>query len=129
MSPEHKQLKILVVPAGDFFAIQTQQGLTFYQAGADGEAAPVGHASPPPSLKPLLTDNEGEVVTRDTKIEALGLTVRVFNVLKREGFDTVGQIIEKSAETPGYWYQLRNIGGKGADELAARVYEWSRAGL
>ena len=75
----------------------------------------------------MLTDEKGEAITRDTELDSLGLSTRVFNVLYREGYRTVGQIMDKNAETPGYWYSLHHIGGKGADEIAAHVYQWSRA--
>jgi len=124
-------LAVPVLKVGTVFAIQFEDGLMFYQALPDGGVSKVGSTPPPPNLKPLAVDPTGNEVTRDTELEALqpDLPTRVYNVLRREGFKTVGDILDKNREIPGFYCQLRNIGGHGADRLAAYCYEWERAGL
>ncbi len=61
----------------------------------------------------------GEADVRDaepTPIEGLGLSVRSYNALKREGIHTLGQLLAlKSAELA----QIRNLGAKSLEELEA----------
>ena len=66
----------------------------------------------------------------DTPVEALGLSVRAFNCLKRSGLTTVGAVLEKSEEE---LLALRNFGDKSYEELRDRLVErgfsppWSEA--
>lgn len=53
----------------------------------------------------------------------LSMTVRTFNILKREGVQTVGDFM---AKTPGYVYGLRSAGFKVADEVSALQQEIRR---
>ena len=53
-------------------------------------------------------------------VEELNLSVRSYNCLKREGIDTVGQLVEKSeAEL----MDIRNFGQKSIDEVKAKLEE------
>ncbi len=56
----------------------------------------------------------------DTPVEALGLSVRAFNCLKRSGLTTVGAVLEKSEEE---LLALRNFGDKSYEELRAKLIE------
>lgn len=56
----------------------------------------------------------------DTPIEALGLSVRAYNCLKRSGLTTVGLVLEKSEEE---LLALRNFGAKSYDELRDKLVE------
>ncbi|MCY4639122.1 MAG: DNA-directed RNA polymerase subunit alpha [Chloroflexi bacterium] len=56
----------------------------------------------------------------DTPIEALGLSSRAFNCLKRSGLQTVGAVLEKSEEE---LLSLRNFGDKSYGELRERLVE------
>ncbi len=57
----------------------------------------------------------------NTSIEALTLSVRAFNCLKRSGLMTVGQVLEKSDEQ---LLRLRNFGDKSFFELMDRMREF-----
>jgi DNA-directed RNA polymerase subunit alpha len=53
-------------------------------------------------------------------IEELNLSVRSYNCLKREGIDTVGELVQKSeAEL----MDIRNFGQKSIDEVKAKLEE------
>lgn len=56
----------------------------------------------------------------DTPVEALGLSVRAFNCLKRSGLTTVGAVLEKSEEE---LLALRNFGDKSYEELRVKLVE------
>lgn len=65
----------------------------------------------------------GAALTPDrynTPIEALNLSVRAYNCLKRSGFTTVGQVLEKSEDE---LLALRNFGRKSYDELRAKLVQ------
>jgi hypothetical protein len=138
MLPEiNDSLYVPIMKPGDFFAVRTLGGqLAFHQVGVDGDLKALGRgASPLPALLAAperLTDSEGEPLTRETALELLrpGLTVRTYNVLKREQLNTVGDVIDAYLEHGMNWfYEMRNVGGKSADEISARLNEWSRAGM
>ena len=69
-----------------------------------------------------LAGSEGERSREgyDTPIEALGLSARAFNCLKRSGLQTVGAVLEKSEEE---LLALRNFGDKSYRELSERLVE------
>jgi DNA-directed RNA polymerase subunit alpha len=53
-------------------------------------------------------------------VEELNLSVRSYNCLKREGINTVGDLVEKSeAEL----MDIRNFGQKSIDEVKAKLEE------
>jgi DNA-directed RNA polymerase subunit alpha len=65
----------------------------------------------------------GAALTPDrynTPIEALNLSVRAYNCLKRSGLTTVGQVLEKSEDE---LLALRNFGRKSYDELRAKLIQ------
>ncbi len=65
----------------------------------------------------------GTVLTADrynTAIEALSLSVRAYNCLKRSGLMTVGEVLEKGEDE---LLALRNFGRKSYDELKTRLRE------
>jgi DNA-directed RNA polymerase subunit alpha len=53
-------------------------------------------------------------------IEDLNLSIRAYNVLRRNGLLTVGKVLEKSEEE---LLALRNLGRKAYDELRERLDE------
>ena len=53
-------------------------------------------------------------------IEEMDLTVRSYNCLKREGVQTVGELVEKSEED---LLEIRNFGQKSIDEVKAKLEE------
>lgn len=53
-----------------------------------------------------------------TKIEELNLSVRAFNVFKRNGFDTVEQVLDK---TPHQLCNYRGIGEKIVEEFCCKA--------
>ena len=60
---------------------------------------------------------------RETQIEALDLTVRVFNSLKRTGVTTVGDVLELLDKGENAMLSIRNFGDKSLTELRAKMIE------
>ncbi|NDJ77011.1 MAG: DNA-directed RNA polymerase subunit alpha [Chloroflexi bacterium] len=61
--------------------------------------------------------------TYETPIEALDLSVRVFNSLKRTGITNVGEVLEMLDRGPDAMLAIRNFGEKSLDELVVRLKE------
>jgi DNA-directed RNA polymerase subunit alpha len=59
----------------------------------------------------------------DQPIEALDLSVRVFNSLKRTGITTVGEVLEILEKGEDAMLAIRNFGDKSLDELMGRMRE------
>jgi DNA-directed RNA polymerase subunit alpha len=59
----------------------------------------------------------------ETPIEALDLTVRVFNALKRTGITTVGDVMELLDKGESAMLSIRNFGDKSLTELKAAMVE------
>jgi len=59
----------------------------------------------------------------ETPIEALDLSVRVFNSLKRTGITNVGEVLEMLERGPDAMLAIRNFGEKSLDELITRLKE------
>jgi len=57
----------------------------------------------------------------DTPIEALELSVRAYNCLKRAGITRVGEILDKLAKGQSELLAIRNFGQKSFDELLAKL--------
>lgn len=78
-------------------------------------------------------NNRAFMIDLKMPLENMGLSVRLYNVLKRHNIDTLGAIIEfdNNQEKPdvyGYihtWETMRNLGNKCLKELARNVYEKS----
>ena len=62
----------------------------------------------------------------ETPVEALDLSVRVFNSLKRTGITTVGDVLDLLEKGESAVMSIRNFGEKSLDELAP---EDAREGL
>ena len=54
----------------------------------------------------------------NTKIEALTMSVRLRNCLKREGIDTVGSLLDFPSDG---WSGVSNIGAKTLDEVTTLI--------
>jgi DNA-directed RNA polymerase subunit alpha len=59
----------------------------------------------------------------DTPIEALDLSVRVYNSLKRTGIATVGDVLELLRKGEGAFTSIRNFGEKSMEELRQKMRE------
>ncbi len=59
----------------------------------------------------------------ETPIEALDLTVRVFNALKRTGITTVGDVLELLEKGESAMLSIRNFGDKSLAELKAAMVD------
>jgi DNA-directed RNA polymerase subunit alpha len=59
----------------------------------------------------------------DTPVEALDLSVRVFNSLKRTGITTVGDVLELLEKGETAVMSIRNFGEKSLDELRQKMQE------
>jgi len=76
-----------------------------------------------PAVQPEI---ETTFVSKDvieTPIEALDLTVRVFNALKRTGITTVGDVLELLDKGESAMLSIRNFGDKSLTELKAAMVE------
>jgi len=59
----------------------------------------------------------------ETPVEALDLSVRVFNSLKRTGITTVGDVLDLLEKGDQAIMSIRNFGEKSLDELRQKMYE------
>jgi len=59
----------------------------------------------------------------ETPVEALDLSVRVFNSLKRTGITTVGDVLELLDKGDQAVMSIRNFGEKSLDELRQKMRE------
>ncbi len=59
----------------------------------------------------------------ETPVEALDLSVRVFNSLKRTGITTVGDVLELLDKGDSAVMSIRNFGEKSLDELRQKMHE------
>ncbi|MBM4414835.1 MAG: DNA-directed RNA polymerase subunit alpha [Chloroflexi bacterium] len=75
---------------------------------------------PEPSLSHPTMEGSGGFDGSDMPIEALDLSVRAYNCLKRSGLITVGAILERSEEE---LLALRNFGEKSYEELRDRLVQ------
>jgi DNA-directed RNA polymerase subunit alpha len=67
---------------------------------------------------------EGEPLQSGDPIEVLDLTVRSYNVLKREGVNTIGALIDAVPRLD----QFRNLGDKGQEEVMGHIRRIAAAG-
>ena len=68
-------------------------------------------------------DHLGGIEAAETPIEALDLTVRVYNALKRTGVSTVRDVRELLAKGENHMLSIRNFGEKSLVELRAKMIE------
>ncbi len=68
-------------------------------------------------------DRLGGIEAAETPIEALDLTVRVYNALKRTGVSTVRDVREMLAKGENHMLSIRNFGEKSLVELRAKMIE------
>ncbi len=59
----------------------------------------------------------------ETPLEELGLSVRVFNSLKRAGVTTVGEVLDMLSKGRDAMLSIRNFGEKSLDELLSKMRE------
>jgi DNA-directed RNA polymerase subunit alpha len=70
-------------------------------------------------LGPSPEEEEDNAVLQ-TSIDALNLSVRSHNCLKREGIQTVGELVTRSEAD---LLDIRNFGSKSIDEVKDKLYE------
>jgi len=70
-------------------------------------------------------DEESRVTSEvaETPVEALDLSVRVFNSLKRTGIITVGDVLDLLEKGDQAIMSIRNFGEKSLDELRQKMRE------
>jgi DNA-directed RNA polymerase subunit alpha len=97
-------------------AAKTLIDLLRYIAGISEEtlAVPVEHEVPGATLTSELAE---------TPVEALDLSVRVFNSLKRTGITTVGDVLDLLEKGDTAVMSIRNFGEKSLDELRQKMVE------
>ena len=79
----------------------------------------------PEGLEEMLPEDEGiSSQVYETPIEALELSMRAFNCLKRAGITKVGEVLEKVSRGQGKeLLAIRNFGQKSLDELMEKLRE------
>ncbi|MGQ9833486.1 MAG: DNA-directed RNA polymerase subunit alpha [Candidatus Villigracilaceae bacterium] len=87
-----------------------------YIAGVSEETLAV--AAEKETIGPRLTNEVAE-----TPVEALDLSVRVFNSLKRTGITTIGDVLELLEKGENAVMSIRNFGEKSLDELRQKMIE------
>ncbi|MBI2865860.1 MAG: DNA-directed RNA polymerase subunit alpha [Chloroflexi bacterium] len=80
------------------------------------------HLGQPPGVSATQRAKRLDIPTEqyEMSIEALGLSQRTLNCLKRAGLNTVGQVLEK---TPQELMSIRHFGEKSWEELEAKLRE------
>ena len=66
-----------------------------------------------------IEDDDDNQVELSKTIEELDLSLRSFNCLKRAGYNTVGEIIEKSESE---LKDIKNFGKKSLDEVIDKIH-------
>ena len=94
--------------------ILIDQFALFGGTGGDGAGLPGGAPSAPATSLPISPERY------HTPIEALQLSVRAYNCLRRSGLMTVGQVLERTEDE---LLALRNFGHKSYDELRGSLIE------
>lgn len=106
-----KHLNLDAFEPGDMVGTISKDGkVALWTVGSDGTLVP--------------SDNRlfSSGLTVDDDIEELKLTVRAFNVLKREGINTIGQAMEFYDEKGATGFDdMRNMGEKNRDEIVGHI--------
>lgn len=79
-----------------------------------------GHRGGPPTRVGAMFGDAKSGDWRSLPIERLSLSMRAYNVLRRSGLVTIGQVMEKSEEE---LLALRNFGRASYDELREKLDE------
>jgi DNA-directed RNA polymerase alpha subunit len=105
-----RHLDLTVFEPGDMLATMSQ----------DGKVA-VFTVNPSGAL--VASDNRmfASGLSMDDPIEALNLTVRTYNCLKREGIDTIAQLAELYDKGEAAMFEIRNFGQKCVDEVGQHI--------
>lgn len=87
----------------------------------DGKVA-VFTVSPSGSLEPSDNRIFASGITMDDPIEALNLSVRAYNVLKRENLNTIEDVAKfYDVEGADAFLDMRNMGEKARDEVIGHI--------
>lgn len=106
-----KDLQLTVFEPGDMVGTMSK----------DGKVA-VFTVSPSGSLVPSDNRMFASGLTLDDPIEALNLTVRTYNVLKREGVNTIGQAADiLDRDGPAGFGEFRNMGETCIKEIVGHI--------
>lgn len=106
-----RKLDLTVFEPGDMLGTMSKDGkVAVFTVGPMGNLVP--------------SDNRmfASGLTFEDPIEALDLSVRAYNVLKREGINTIGEVMEiyKTKGADGF-DDMRNMGVKARDEVVQRI--------
>jgi DNA-directed RNA polymerase alpha subunit len=104
-----KDLHLTVFEPGDMIGTMSKDGkVAIWSVTTEGALSPADSR--------LFGNTTG--LTTETPIEELDLTVRTFNTLKREGVNTVGDILDVHDEKGDEGFlDMRNMGQKNLDEI------------
>ena len=106
-----RELQLTVFEPGDMLSTMSK----------DGKVA-VFTVSPMGDLVPSDNRMFASGLTMEDPIEALNLTVRTYNVLKREGINTIDQMVTIYDEHGrGGFQDMRNLGEKCLDEIVEHI--------
>jgi len=105
-----KDLQLTVFEPGDMLGTMSKDGkVAVFTVGPNGDLVP--------------SDNRmfQSGLSMDDPIEALDLTVRTFNVLKREGINTIEEMAALHDKGYEAMFEIRNLGEKGVAEIGEHV--------
>jgi len=105
-----KHLDLSCYEPGDMLATMSKDGkVAVFTVSPNGELVP--------------SDNRifATGLSMDDPIEALNLTVRTYNCLKREGIHTVEQMADLYDKGQEAMFEIRNFGQKSVDEVGQHV--------
>jgi DNA-directed RNA polymerase alpha subunit len=105
-----KELQLTVFEPGDMLGTMSKDGkVAVWTVGPTGDLVP--------------SDNRmfASGLNLDDPIEALNLTVRTYNVLKREGVHTIEQMADLYDKGYEVMFEIRNLGEKGVAEIGDHV--------
>jgi len=83
----------------------------------------VNEETPSVSAPTIEPENRISNEAAETPIEALDLTVRVYNALKRTGVSNVRDVLDLLDKGEGAMLSIRNFGDKSLAELKAKMIE------
>lgn len=118
------EMTIPVFKPSDYIAVRTATSLTFHRVNVDGSITPHGAFSPAPEAAPEFR------ITRATELETLVLSTRLYNLLRREGVRTVGEMVDLYATKGSDGLSgIRNFNPEAIEEIEAWFARLSSAGL
>lgn len=122
-----RNLTVPIFTPGEIIGVDVGGTIQFYAITLGGDLSPAGRAADPAPSDPLTIDpttHQAVPTTRETPLEFLNpmLSVRAYNVLKREGVHTIGNLLDfYEGNGEDGFADMRNMGQKAQDEIVDRI--------